>query len=99
MQGTQVTSSYSETESFLKTYRITPQAEESMPFGMLGLERVSKRNLSESKKKSKEMEKLAKFPIFIQFTQLCSKGSYSAVTWFKALVQTIIQSVSLEAYI
>lgn len=65
---------------------------------MLGLEGVSKESLSESKKESKELDKLAEFHIFIQFIQLCSKEWSSAVTWFEASVQTMMQSVSIEAY-
>lgn len=65
---------------------------------MLGLDAVSKKSLSESKKKSKELDKLAEFHILIQFIQLCSKGWYSAATWFEASVQTTIQSGSIEAY-
>lgn len=66
----QVASSYSETKSIQN--KTTGRGR--YPLRMLGLEGVSKRSLSESKKKSEEPDKLAKFHIFIQFIQWHSKG-------------------------
>jgi len=56
---------------------------------MLGLERVSKRSLSESKQKSKELDNVAKFHIYMCI-QLCTKGLYQAVAGIKASVQTLV---------
>lgn len=62
-------SSYSDLGNSLKAYRET---------GRLGPEGVSKRSLSESKKKSKEVDNAAKFHICMCI-QLCSKGLYRVV--------------------
>lgn len=62
------------------------------PLRMLGLKGVSKRSLSESKKKSKELDSVAEFHIYM-CVQLCSTGLYRAVARIKASVQTLVQSV------
>lgn len=59
------------------------------PLRMLGLEEVSKRSLSESKKKSKELNNVANFHIYMCIW-LCSKG-----LCIKASVHTLVQSVGV----
>lgn len=63
---------------------------------MLGLEGVSKRSLSESKKKSKELDSVAKLHIYM-CVRLCSMGLYRAVARIKASVQTLVQSAGTGA--
>lgn len=66
------------------------------PLRMLGLEGLSKRSLSESKKKSKELDSVAKFHIYMCI-RLCSTGLYGAVARIKASVQTLVQSAGTGA--
>lgn len=62
--GDQIASSYSHLGNSLKPYRIKHLAETGIPFRIFGLESMSERRLSESKKKGKVLDRVeAKFQL------------------------------------